>query len=54
MGSILGRDSSSIQVSWNSVELFFCHPADKPTKKQTDMEVKQKSVVTLKGIYAPF
>ena len=33
-GSILGRDPSSIQVSWKSVVWFLCRPADKPTYRQ--------------------
>ena len=31
MGSILGRDTSSIQVSWKSVQKLLCNPADKLT-----------------------
>ena len=29
--SILGCDPSSIRVSWKSIQLFLCDPADKPT-----------------------
>ena len=36
MGSILGWDTSSIQVSGKSVQKFLCNPADKPTHRQTD------------------
>ena len=36
MGSILGWEPSSSQVSWKTVELFLCNPADNPTNLQTD------------------
>ena len=33
MGSILGQDPSSIQVSSKSVKQFLCNPADKQTNR---------------------
>ena len=37
--SILGQDTSSVQVWWKSVQYFFCNPAYKPTNKQTNKSV---------------
>ena len=34
MGSVLGRDPSSVQVSWKSIKHFLCNPAYKPTDQQ--------------------
>ena len=34
-GSNLGRDVSSIQVSWKSLQQFSCNPAEKPTNEWT-------------------
>lgn len=36
MGSILDRDTSSIQVWSKSVQQFLCDPSNKPTNKQMD------------------
>lgn len=30
-GSVLGRDTSSIQITWKSIWQFLCYPSDKPT-----------------------
>ena len=36
MRSFLGRDPSSIQVLWKSVQQFLSNPADKPSKQQNN------------------
>ena len=35
-GSVLGRDSSSVQVLWKFVLQFLCNPADKSTDQLTN------------------
>ena len=36
MGSVLGQDPASTQVSWKSIEKFLCNLADKPTNQERD------------------
>ena len=55
MGSILGQDPSSVQVSRKSVQQFLCNPAHKPTNQQqkqgeniTSLEEVKKLVLEIK------
>lgn len=49
IGSFLGRDPSSVQVSWKSVQHFLCNPAYKNqlTNKETDKRTWVKEFISL-------
>lgn len=43
MGSTLRWDPSSIQISWKSLQMFLCYPADKPNKMVKISLIGQKN-----------